>query len=232
MCSLDFAFMPRRLPTLTLLVVVALLLLGVRVLSTGRSTYAFLVWNLALALAPLPLGSLAIAALRNRTGGGLALGVALALIWLAFFPNAPYLATDFVHLHRRKEWSWLDVGMMTAFAGAGWLAGVRSLVQWTELLDLRRRTVSAAVALTAIAFASGFGIYLGRVHRLNSWNVATNPSLVVDTVRRVFTEELAQATACATLVATALVSTTWLAIRRSSPSRASRADLHRRTDEA
>jgi uncharacterized membrane protein len=204
----------RRLPSLALLVTAALLLLGARVFATGRFTYAFLVWNLALALAPLPIGSLAVMALQRRSTRGLALGTALALVWLALFPNAPYLVTDFVHLHRRDEWSVHDVAMMTAFAAAGWLAAVRSLLVWREIPFSVNRRLGLA-ALSCVASLSGFGIYLGRVHRLNSWDLATDPDRVLGTLARVFRFELAEAVACSTLFALALGTTTLLAIRRS-----------------
>jgi uncharacterized membrane protein len=193
---------------------IALLLLGTRVVTTGRFSSAFLIWNLALALAPLPVGCLAIAALRRRTTAGFALGVGLAAVWLALFPNAPYLVTDFVHLHRRGEWSLLDVAMMTSFGAAGWLAAVRSLVAWSKLPFAVDRRLGLA-ALTSVGGLSGFGIYLGRVQRLNSWDLATDPRRVTTTIERVLTTELGAATLCSALFAVALGATTLVAIKRS-----------------
>ena len=206
----------RRSLALPVAVFAALLLLFARVLSTGRSTYSFLLWNLALALAPLPVGTLAVSALRQGSRRGRALGAALSIPWLALFPNAPYLVTDFVHLHRRGEWSLLDVAMMTAFAIAGWLAGVRSLVQWAALVDARRSFGRRPFILVAIvSLLSGYGVYVGRVHRLNSWDLALEPGKVFDTLARISSAEFGATTACAGLVASALVATTSLALRRS-----------------
>jgi uncharacterized membrane protein len=203
-----------RPSALLLLVLAALLLLGARVLATGRSTYVFLVWNLALALAPVPIGDLAVRALRGRSTFGLLIGATLAAVWLALFPNAPYLVTDFVHLHRRGEWSLHDVAMMASFAAAGWLAAVRSLLTWTDLPFPRDRRLGF-VALSTVTGLAGFGIYLGRVHRLNSWDLATKPDEVLATLDRVLRLELPQAAAFASLFAVALATTTLLALRRS-----------------
>ena len=89
-------FLVRRedLPTLVL-TSFSCLLLWVRIVRTGEGRFSFLLWNLFLALLPLWVGRVAL--LRPRRSWLLA---ALLLVWLALFPNAPYLVTDLVHLKR------------------------------------------------------------------------------------------------------------------------------------
>ena len=66
-----------------------------RIHRTGDSFYRFLVWNLILAWVPF---GLALAAYdRARRHLDVVVGV-LAVLWLLFFPNAPYVLTDFIHL--------------------------------------------------------------------------------------------------------------------------------------
>lgn len=65
------------------------------------SFYAFLIWNLFLAWIPF-LFSMAAYELDKRKIGGLLL-LPLGVAWLLFFPNAPYLMTDLVHLTVRKS---------------------------------------------------------------------------------------------------------------------------------
>jgi uncharacterized membrane protein len=62
---------------------------------TGNDFYRFLVWNLVLAWVPLVL---ALAAYASASRGASAASVAFGLLWLLFFPNPPYLLTDFIHL--------------------------------------------------------------------------------------------------------------------------------------
>ncbi|HZT92101.1 MAG TPA: DUF1361 domain-containing protein [Gaiellaceae bacterium] len=74
---------------------VGLVVMRTRVVGDGSG---YLVWNLLLAWIPLALAAaLAVAYARRRPPLEL---VALGLAWLLFLPNAPYVLTDFVHLHR------------------------------------------------------------------------------------------------------------------------------------
>ena len=97
-------------------------------LRTARTldpSYRFLDWNLFLAWIPLVLAFGVYAAARRRhvlTAAG------LGLLWLLFFPNAPYLVTDFVHLRGPSAAPlWFDSMMLTAFASTGLLLGFLSL---------------------------------------------------------------------------------------------------------
>jgi uncharacterized membrane protein len=146
--------------------------------ATGQESHDFLIWNLFLAWLPLVF-ALALEWRRRRGLGGVP-AILLGAAWLLFLPNAPYLVTDFVHLGRHSEglWVWLDLATLTAGATAGALAGLLSLL-------LVQRTVSErlgprfgwALVMVTLALAS-FGIYLGRVLRLNSWDLFARPRLL------------------------------------------------------
>src|SRR5262249_58782716 len=60
----------------------------------GRQGLDFLVWNIFLAWIPL-IAALALDDVRSTP---LALNLPLLGFWLAFFPNAPYLVTDLLHV--------------------------------------------------------------------------------------------------------------------------------------
>jgi hypothetical protein len=67
-------------------------------ISLGHTlTYAFLVWNLFLAWIPF-LSSLWAARIHQRFPSHWWYLLIPGALWLAFFPNAPYIVTDFLHL--------------------------------------------------------------------------------------------------------------------------------------
>jgi uncharacterized membrane protein len=147
----------------------SLALLALRMLVRGDSTYGFLAWNLSLAWIPLLLAVAVVGAWRS----GRRISVALLLVaWLLFFPNAPYVVTDFVHLdHIGGMPRWFDVLLLGSFALSSLALGFVSLYLIQDLIRSSRGVVwSWAGALTTIAL-SGVGIYLGRVYQLNSWDV-------------------------------------------------------------
>lgn len=148
-----------------------------RALVTSRAIYAFLVWNLALAWIPYALGRVLDARARRSASTPELLG--LALVFVGFLPNAPYLVTDLMHLHARQDAPyWFDVLMLASFAWSGLTLGVES-VRLTAAIVRRRLSVTASHGYVGIvSVATGFGIYLGRFVRLNTWDAAVHPFTV------------------------------------------------------
>jgi uncharacterized membrane protein len=143
-----------------------------RVHHTGLGYYRFLVWNLFLAWIPLlvALGAHA-GPLRGRAGV-----TALTPVWLLFFPNAPYIVSDFVHLHHGAAVPlWFDAMMLAGFATTGMLLGFASLylmqIAWSRVAGRLVSWVGVGVTL----FLASVGVYLGRVFRFNSWDVVVRP---------------------------------------------------------
>lgn len=156
----------------------AVLLLGARIMWTGHTEYRFLVWNLFLAWVPYVI-SLAIRWRHARQATALSL-VPLFVLWLGFLPNAPYLVTDFVHLRYREGGPlWFDAVMVASFAWAGMGLGAASLRACSNVVRVRSGPLAAAAFVPLAALATGFGIYLGRFMRLNTWDVATRPATVL-----------------------------------------------------
>src|SRR5690242_12140041 len=75
----------------------ALLLLELRMHLVHAPEYHWMRWNLFLAWVPYA-ASLWIAALSREQAGAWRRAWLPALLWLLFFPNAPYLVTDLRHL--------------------------------------------------------------------------------------------------------------------------------------
>jgi uncharacterized membrane protein len=152
-------------------------LVVVRNVHTGDANFRYLVWNLFLAWIPFAL-AVSVYDRWRRRGGGVVL-VALGGLWLLFFPNAPYIATDFVHLQRDPLAPfWYDAITIAAFAWMGVLLGFASLyLMQTVVRQWRGPVVGWIFALGAIALGS-LGIYLGRFLRLNSWDALEHPSVI------------------------------------------------------
>ncbi|MBA2383797.1 MAG: DUF1361 domain-containing protein [Actinobacteria bacterium] len=155
-------------------------LLEVRVRETGSSYYRFLIWNLTLAWVPLVLAAIAYA--RARRGVGMLVWV-LLVPWLLFFPNAPYLLTDFIHLNEGPAPLWYDALMLSAFAWTGLMLGFGSLYLVQMVLrGVFGRVIAWAGVLGALALAS-VGVFIGRFIRFNSWDALLHPVQVAEVVR-------------------------------------------------
>ena len=145
-----------------------------RVIHTGSSQYDFLIWNLFLAWIPFLLAwSLGSARRRGMRPLGLIL---LGVVWLLFFPNAPYIVTDFIHLRGPATAPlWFDVVLIASFAFTGLLLGFLSLSLVQHVVT---ETAGAAlgwlVAVAALVLAA-FGIFIGRFEVRNSWDVIVKP---------------------------------------------------------
>jgi uncharacterized membrane protein len=105
------------------------------------------------------------------------------LLWLAFFPNAPYLVTDWLYLERLKDQLWYSIGLFTVFSSCGLLLAVVSLYLVHTLVRVRvGRAAGWAVVGLAVGL-SGLGVYLGRFLRLNSWDLLFHPGAVLDDLK-------------------------------------------------
>ena len=169
--------------TLALLAASALSIgtLAAQVHATHDHRYTFLLWNLFLAWVPFVAAALAFALARRRVGAVVAV---LMVVWLLFFPNAPYVLTDFIHLHGNGPSPlWYDALMLSSFAWTALMLGFASLYLIHAIIAPRAGAgVGWAVVVCVLALAS-FGVYLGRFARFNSWDVVTRPHLVLSVIR-------------------------------------------------
>jgi uncharacterized membrane protein len=173
-------FSRRRLATVVGLFAASLFcvaLVVVRNVHTGNGNFRYLIWNLFLAWIPFALAVFVYDRWRRRRGGMLL--VVLGGLWLLFFPNAPYIATDVVHLqHDALSPYWYDAVTIAAFAWMGVLLGFASLYLMQTVVRQWRGVVAGWIfAFVAIGLGS-LGIYLGRVLRLNSWDAVEHPSVL------------------------------------------------------
>jgi len=157
----------------------ALGLFAGRVYLYHTTTFRFLVWNLILAWLPYVWSVWATSIHRRYPRRWWSLLIPGAL-WLLFFPNAPYILTDFLHLYQRPPVPlWYDIGLLASFAWAGCFLAVASLsMMHTIIKDYVGQRVSWLFVL-AILSLSGLGIYVGRFLRWNSWDLVLYPGDVL-----------------------------------------------------
>ena len=140
----------------------------------------FLVWNLVLAWVPLPFSIAAYHMQTTRTRRGL-LFLVCALTWFVFFPNAPYITTDFVHLHQeRLALTWIDLISIASFAWVGLCLGFCSLYLMQEVVAHRLGRLVGWLFVLVMFAAASFGTFLGRFLRWNSWDVLHHPLAMLD----------------------------------------------------
>lgn len=145
-------------------------LLVLRFVRWHTLAYPFLAWNLILAVVPA-VAALLLAGTANRFAR-----VILFLVWLAFLPNAPYIVTDFVHLNPRPPVPlWYDIALLVSFAETGLLLAYSSVSDVHRVLQDRFGAVTGWTIALGSLVLSGFGIYLGRFLRWNSWDPLANP---------------------------------------------------------
>lgn len=159
---------------------------------TKKPGNLFFVWNVFLALLPL-LFSRMLAVYSARQKKSRVVMMLLALLWLIFFPNAPYMITDLIY-----------VGGSRYFSGTGYSAGYTTdFYAWTHLIYIGSGVIFAALAgmrsqfdihmlvirrfgkpaggavMASVCLLGGFGIYIGRILRFNSWDIFRPLSLLI-----------------------------------------------------
>ncbi|WP_299442299.1 DUF1361 domain-containing protein [uncultured Aquimarina sp.] len=154
-------------------VLFSILLLLIRISKVESYFFLFLVWNLFLAC--IPYGITTILSFRKIHQNRFLFGIGF-VCWLAFLPNAPYILTDLQHIRLSSLQSvWFDVLLILSFAINGLIVGFASLRTMQKLLQehFSKKTTNLITHLTLLL--CGFGIYMGRILRWNSWDLIQNP---------------------------------------------------------
>jgi uncharacterized membrane protein len=155
---------------------VSLGLLAARVIDSDSARYIFLLWNLLLAVIPVPLGWWLVQ--RIRLFGWLHWQqILLTLLWLSFLPNSFYLVTDFIHLRETYEASLIfDVMLLASFMCNGFILGFLSVYMIHKELIRRMSELKAYGIVALILLACSFAAYLGRFTRWNTWDLLLRPA--------------------------------------------------------
>jgi uncharacterized membrane protein len=150
-----------------------------RIIYSNTSNYSNLFTNLFLAWIPYLFSIMAASTYRfhpKRWGLILILG----LLWLLFFPNAPYMVTDFYHLNPRPPVPlWFDISLIAIFAFTGCFLAIASLRSVHNIIEkFLGKIIGWIFALLSLGLGS-LGVYLGRFRRFNSWDILLDPRSVI-----------------------------------------------------
>jgi uncharacterized membrane protein len=162
---------------------ICILLFLARALYARGLAHSGLVWNLFLAWFPM-VCSLAAYNLQRKPRRGIWIVVVPCMaVWLLFFPNAPYILTDILHL-QTLDWVplWYDLIMLVAFAWTGTFLGLVSLCLIQMVVSRAAGRLAGWICALGALAVSGFGIYLGRFPRWNSWDVLISPAGLLSNV--------------------------------------------------
>lgn len=153
-----------------------------RAIYSGTSNYSNLIPNLFLAWLPYIFSVLSAMTFRSHPNRWWTIFL-FGAIWLVFFPNAPYMVTDFYHLDPRPPIPlWFDISLIAIFAFTGCFLAIASLR--TIHLIIERffgKIVGWLFALLTLGLGS-LGVYLGRFSRFNSWDLLLHPKSIIKNV--------------------------------------------------
>jgi uncharacterized membrane protein len=145
--------------------------------------------DFSLALIPLLI---ALLIFRHYNGISPLLWWPSLVIFLLFLPNAPYVITDVIHFVAKVRvtpplpiWA-MSLLLLEYFIYffIGMECFVLSLMLWGRALKRHGHGWLILPLEIAVISLSAFGIYLGRVDRLNTWDVATDPEHLLNQALR------------------------------------------------
>lgn len=148
----------------------------------------YMFWNIFLSALPLLLSLLFMAKKNGRAASG-----GLWLLWLFFFPNAPYMITDLIHISRYSFYesgigflpspsAWLGLVHLTLGIACGCVFGMASLFFMQARVRQAHGKCKSWLFCGGVSLLSGAAIYVGRFMRFNSWDIFTNPGSLVKQV--------------------------------------------------
>lgn len=173
------ALIQSRFKTLSLITTAltfSIIVLMVRVKLNKSFFYLFLVWNVFLAIIPYAI-TLYLNTKENLSKFKLGFWL---LIWLAFLPNAPYIVTDLIHIRMGNDnLLWLDVLVVLSFALSGLLLFYLTILDMQKIIAQKFNRIPITSTTLIVIFLCGFGVYLGRFLRYNSWEILSNPQVLM-----------------------------------------------------
>jgi uncharacterized membrane protein len=142
----------------------------------------YLPWNMLLAGAPLVFacGVLWLEHKKRRL-----LALPLWLLWLFFYPNAPYILTDLIHLRNyhfgaggvfsSDPAAWFGFLHLCAGVAVGCCFGLVSLALLQRHVARKYGRARGWLLAACTSLLSGAGVWIGRCMRFNTWDIWHRP---------------------------------------------------------
>ena len=135
--------------------------------------FPWMIYNILLAVIPVLLARLFYKA-KNPF-----LKVIFFAGWLFFIPNTIYLFTDILHLMDQiNEVDYFGSAILTVQYAVLFIAGFLTYI--LSMYPIEKKLKLSPSMIAGINFLIGFGVVIGRVHRLNSWDIIFQPESVVN----------------------------------------------------
>ena len=169
----------KTLSLVTVALIFSVILLMARIKLNKSFFYLFLIWNVFLAIIPFAI-TMYLNSKQNISTFKL---IVWLIIWLAFLPNAPYIVTDLIHIKTgNNTLLWLDILVVLSFALSGLFLFYLSIIDMQNLVKSKFEKIPIVTLTFGILFLCGFGVYLGRFLRYNSWEIISNPQVLISDV--------------------------------------------------
>ena len=175
-----------------------------RIIYTGQLLFAFLVWNLFLAFVPFAISKkISQVSICKKWKF-----IVCSLVWVIFLPNAFYIITDLFHLDMNEDVPlWYDLALLWSFAWSGLLFGILSVQHMERLFEEHVGKKPGLLFVLPLMVMNGFGVYIGRYMRFNSWDVLTNPFQLISDVVYLFVHPIRNRFDCSMIVCYAILLT-------------------------
>lgn len=140
---------------------------------------SWMTFNILLALIPTLLGWIFYKTKTNT------IKFILFLTWILFIPNTLYLFTDILHLMDQVNTNFLTTTLLLIQYSILFIIGLFTYI--LSLYPIEKKLKLRSSAIIALNFLIGYGVVLGRVNRLNSWDIFTRTDLVINTMIQTIT---------------------------------------------
>lgn len=137
--------------------------------------FSWMAYNVLLALIPVLLARLFYKAKRPI------MKVIFFVGWLFFVPNTIYLFTDILHLlDQINEVDFFGTVLLTIQYVILFIAGFLTYI--LSVYPIEKKLKLSPSVILGINFLIGFGVVLGRIYRLNSWDIIIGIENVINTI--------------------------------------------------